>query len=577
MGSGTAEPSRARSERLSSAGLRAVSGQTGAEIRGNRLEVDHRPQAIAVPYLALNLADAPLARRRGVTDALALRIRYSDRRLHLELSPEPILERVIFDIAEQLRCESRADPTLSGIRANISAAFDHWSEQARAERINETRIGLLVFTITHMMRYRLLGIATTEIVDDVIEEARGDLGRLVGHALKELPNARHSQIDFAEPAGEISRLIGEMVADAEESADASPESVVRNRLLIPIDWDTLDAELAAAGGGPSDPTADLEYHVFTRAHDIEILGVDLYRPAVLQELRRDLDRRIADQAVSVTRLAQHLQQLFPSWAPEGWTHDEEDGPLDPSRLTRVVIDPADKRIRRLPCDRPAGDAVVSFLIDTSGSMKVQRYETVTVLVDTLARALELAGVATEVLGFTTASWAGGRPFQEWRAAGSRPRPGRLAEVQHIVYSSADQTWRQSRLSMAAMLRTDHYREGVDGEAIEWAASRLMGRSERRRALVLISDGAPMEAATANANGDELLADHLRWVVRAIENSPGDGLAIGAVSIADQLGPEVGHTIDEAFTRSIPVDLSANLRIGDYDILHRLFGPTRRSG
>jgi len=140
---------------------------------------------------------------------------------------------------------------------------------------------------------------------------------------------------------------------------------------------------------------------------------------------------------------------------------------------------------------PECDVVVSFLVDTSGSMKTQRYEAVAVLLDTFARALDLAGVKSEVLGFTTKSWSGGKPMKQWRRDGMPDSPGRLSELQHIVYKDAQSTWRQARNSIAAMLRTDHYREGVDGEALLWAWERLLARPESRRYLVMISDGSPM--------------------------------------------------------------------------------------
>ncbi len=557
---------RRRTEQLGGAGLRALARRPGAELRGGRVEIDREPLGIVVPYLTVELDGLDDRQRRGVTDALGLRVRHSDRTLHRALAPEPLLERVVFDIAEQFRCESLAEPELRGVGHNIAAAFDRWSDTAAGERIAETGVGLLVFTITHMLRYRLLRRASSEAVDDLIETTRGNLARLVGHALRELPPTAGSQRAFAEPAREIARLVAELAADGDESGDEAPEVVERNRLLAAIDWDDLDDRLGEAEVEAAGPPALGDYHVYTTAYDRAATGASLYRTESLRRLRTELDRAAAAQTVSVARLAQRLQHLFAAPRTDGWSGGHEYGELDPARLARLVASPTDPEIRRIPTDRPASDAAVTFLVDTSGSMKLQRYEAAAVLLDTLARALEMAGVTVEVLGFTTGAWNGGRARSAWLAAGSPADPGRLAEVLHLVYKHGDQTWRQARPSLAAMLRVDHYREGLDGEAIAWAAARLAERPEPRRHLVLVSDGWPMEAATANANRDGYLEDHLRSVVDRLEGPGGvPGLRLGAVCL--------DHSLADVFARSVTLDLDGPLTLRSYDVLHRLFpGP-----
>ncbi len=549
-----------RADRLASAGLRAVSAEPEAELRGARLEVADRPIGIVVPYLAVDLGSLDLANRRGVVDSLGLRVRHSDRDLHLALSPVEPLERVVFDIAEQFRCEALASPTLVGVQANTRLAFDRWTTAAQAERLTETGVGLLLFTITHMLRYRLLGVATTEDVDDLIETTRGNLSRLVGHALRPLRSLVADQEAYAEPAAEIARLIAEMAGDASELLGGDEVEEDRHRLLVPLDWDTLDQEIASTSSERAAARPESDYAVFTDAYDIEVTGASLYRAPMLRQLRSDVEDLRAAQAVSVARVAQRLRSLFVAWQPEGWHGGHDDGALDPARLAHIVANPGDTHIYRQPVQRPSADAVVSLLIDTSGSMKVQRHESVTVLVDTLVRALDMGGVASEVLGFTTAAWAGGRARSDWQAAGRPDEPGRVAEVAHIVYKSADQTWRQARFSLAAMLRTDHYREGLDGEAVAWAAQRLVVRPESRKMLVLISDGLPMETTTADLNRDGLLLDHLRSVWSDAEAS---GLELGAISLDHDLGAIV--------TPSVTIDLTGTLTVGTYDVLTQLFG------
>lgn len=558
-----AESANRRSDRLGAAGLRAVSGDPSAEIRGRRVTVGDEPLLIVVPYLGLKPADGldGVTSRRGIVDGLALRLRHSDPGLHKELSPEPLLERIVFDIAEQFRCESLVDPTLSGVLANTTEAFDHWSEHARANRVGETGVGLLVYTITHMMRSRLLRRPTTEAVDEIIEVTRGNLARLVGHAMKELPGTAHSQAEFAVPAAEIARLVAEMIDDASESIEDAPEVVKANTLLASLDWELLEALASTPDDDGQKASPDADYQVFTTAYDSELPADSMYRADSLRKLRAELEDHRADQVVSISRLTQRLRALFSTWQDDGWLGATEDGLLDPARLAQVVAEPTNRLIHRHPRLQPTGDAAVTFLVDTSGSMRAQRYESVAVLVDTLVRALEPAGAVTEVLGFTTGAWAGGRAVADWQAIGAPPNPGRLTETQHIVYKNFGQTWRQARFGIAAMLRTDHYREGIDGEALIWAHRRLAARPERRRVLIIISDGHPMDATTATHNRDGFLSDHLRAVARRIES---DGIVeLGAIGIDEQL--------DEYVSASVSLDLTGTLTIGSYDVMQQLFG------
>jgi cobaltochelatase CobT len=193
-------------------------------------------------------------------------------------------------------------------------------------------------------------------------------------------------------------------------------------------------------------------------------------------------------------------------------------------------------------------------------MKRQRYEAVAILVDVYCRALELAGVRTEILGFTTGGWAGGQSIKAWRIAGSPDHPGRLNDQLHIVYKSADDSWRRSRYSISSLLNPVHFREGLDGEALQWAAGRLIERTESRKCLVMISDGSPMETATSNYNVEFYLDQHLRNIARKIESRP--GMEAGAIGIALDM--------DEYFRNCINLDLTGTLGIRSFMALEQLF-------
>ena len=561
-----AAPEKRMYERLASAAVRAVGAEPRAEFRASHLTVAEEPVAIAAPWLAMDLSEANARTHRGVADALGVRLRYSDRALHAELEPDDVVARLVFDVLEQIRCEGCVPAELGGVRDNIEHAFRAWCSR---ETITDTALGLLMYTVVHMARSRLVHPLQNELIEDTIESTRAKISPFIGTPLRALKSATTDQRTYGASALELSHAIAGLVED-ETSLGAASVSQVAGQLFVPPEWAEFDIEegstqkpgVSTAIGTVDDPALDDVggYHVYTRAHDEELIGTSLYDEQKRRELRELLDEQIAAQAVSVFTLARRLQQLLFGFERDGWRAGEEDGVLDAARLTQIVANPSERHVFKHERYRVTSPAVVSFLIDNSGSMKRQRHETVTVLCDTLARALDLAGATSEILGFTTAAWNGGEPLREWRRANQPPDPGRLAEVSHIIYKDADTPWNRARRSTAAMMRTQHFREGVDGEAVAWAYRRLLARPEPRKILLVVSDGAPMEAATINANGETFLEAHLRNVVHHIELA---GIVeIGAIAI--------DLPVDEFFARSVQLDLSGTLTLASYRVLETLF-------
>ena len=560
---------RRRSERNGSAVIRALGRTPSADYRAQQLRVNDVGVGIATPYLLADPSqdDAPDdVVSRGVVDAIAVRLRHSDGDLFAEHEPEDVVARIIFDMLEQLRCESLVPDALAGTRNNIERAFRAWCLR---ERLSSTAIGILIFTVMHMVRARLIAPIHDELIEDRIESTRALISPIIGVALKGLREHREDQTAYVVPALSIAEAIAEMVLDS--SADLVEQTAQTTAaLFIPPEWgedDSADGEQWIQGvetvAKPSDREA-LEtiggYRVFTTTHDVELRGGDLYSAERLRELRVTLDEQIAAQSVSAFTLARRVQRLFVGFAEDGWRSGEEEGFLDPARLGQVVANPGNHNVFRKQRLSPIAPAVVSFLIDNSGSMKRQRHQSVTVLVDTLARALDLAGATSEILGFTTNAWNGGEALREWRRAGEPGSPGRLAERSHIIYKDADTPWKRSRHGVAAMMRAQHFREGIDGEAIVWAYERLLARPEPRKVLVVFSDGAPMEAATINANGESFLESHLQLVVQQIERA-------GVVQIG---AATVDQSVEMIYSNTVGIDLTGTLSLSEYQIIEKLF-------
>ena len=275
---------------------------------------------------------------------------------------------------------------------------------------------------------------------------------------------------------------------------------------------------------------------------------------------KKLDKQISAQTISIPRLALRLQRLFGIPQRSGWDFGQDEGRIDARRLSQLITNPDYRTIFKREHHSPVCDLALTFLIDNSGSMKKQRFESVAVLVDVFSRALELAGAKTEVLGFSTSAWNGGRALNDWRKAGQPNHPGRVNEAQFIIYKKADSSWRRSRHSMASMMNTLHYREGLDGEALDWAARRLSKRSETRKALIMISDGAPMDSATANCNSHSYLPQHLFDVANMIEEKSNIELR------------SIGIDLDmsDFFSQSINLDLKGTLDNQAFSALETLF-------
>jgi cobaltochelatase CobT len=255
-----------------------------------------------------------------------------------------------------------------------------------------------------------------------------------------------------------------------------------------------------------------------------------------------------------------------------WDFDLEEGILDSGRLSRVVTNPTHPLSFKQEKDTDFRDTVVSLLIDNSGSMRGRPISVAAMSADILARTLERCGVKVEILGFTTRAWKGGQSREKWLAAGKPSGPGRLNDLRHIVYKSADAPWRRSRKNLGLMLREGLLKENIDGEALIWAHDRLLARSEQRRILVIVSDGAPVDDSTLSVNAGNYLERHLRQVIEWIETySSVELLAIG-----------IGHDVTRYYRRAVTIVDAEQLGGAVMDQLAELFEedgrlPDRRQG
>lgn len=529
-----------RIEELCGATVRALTGERDLHFRARRLYRGTRLLPLAAPHL-YPAPDADFGSFRGAADGLALRVLHSDLALHRAHAPSGGAARAVFDLLEQQRVESLVAEAWVGARQNLRHRFEQWSAAFAASDLFETSSGLLLFTLAQVTRLRLTGEPVHEATEDAIETTRGLLVRTLGPLLTALKRERHDQARFAPHALEVAATVAEMLAalaGAEAGADAGDDDSAVAAFTLRVDFGhDADDTVVVAPHGKSRvlEEADHRYRVYTREYDQQHAAERLVRADELRGLREQLDARIAQSGLNIGRLARDFKALLAQPRPDDWDSGQEEGRIDGRRLAQLVASPAERRLFRTEHLEPQANCQLTLLIDCSGSMK-QHSASVALLADVMTRALEQAGVRVEVLGYTTAAWNGGRPAKAWQRAGRPPHPGRLNELRHLVFKAAETSWRRARPGLAALQKNELFREGIDGEALQWACARLReadaadeGRAIDRRILIVVSDGSPMDTATNLANDLHYLDHHLRRVV-AQEEARGDieilGLGVG---------------------------------------------------
>jgi cobaltochelatase CobT len=498
---------------------------------------------------------AAIARWRGRLDAFALRTRYTDLRCFRRHEPDGTVARRLYALLEQVRVEALGARRFAGMGGNLAALAQEPWIRTRPEGVIRGDAATWVDTFALLTRAALGAplpeaaraslldrwrswmspqqASEVEALAALLEEQDGfdaQARRVVEAVLRAAPRPEPEPEPPPAPerAGDASR---------EAPANAAPAGLARQPGADPT---AADAALSQDGRHAAPPEARAPYRVQSTEFDVTVSASELYDAATLARGRVELDRRLGGHVGRIMRWAHRLQRKLLALQQRSWAFDLEEGLLDASRLTRVATRPLEPLAYKVETDSAFPETVVTLLVDNSGSMRGVPIATAAVCAELLGRVLERCGVRTEILGFTTRCWHGGRPRRQWVTAGCPAGPGRLTELCHIVYKSADEPWRRASHRLGAMLQDGLLKENVDGEALLWAASRLRARTERRRILVVISDGAPLDEATLAANDTLYLDRHLRAVIAGIERER--ALELAAIGI--------GHDVTAYYRRAV---------------------------
>ena len=568
-------------KRVTAAALKAVAAQGEVSVTftsgGAQGAVQVAEKTARLPAPPRRLPAGGMTRLRGTADALALRLRYHDEGLHRRIMPPGREAGEVFDVVEQMRVEALGSRRLAGVADNLAAVLEERCQgyadvgEREASHLGEA-IGLLV-------REKLTGRPPPAAAARMVAKWRPWLDQRVGAELRQLGTCVHDQNAFATAVAEMIRVLGlidedaarrdrdEEEGDDDETRDTDPQSRgAEMRAPESVPGERTDAtdddapavvaedQLTEGDEDPAGPTRwrprwphnaeprEPAYHAYCAAFDEVVEADSLCGADELARLRAQLDQQLSQLQGVVARLANRLQRHLLAKQTRWWEFDLEEGLLDAGRLARVIVDPVHPLSFKMEKETDFRDTVVVLLIDNSGSMRGRPITVAAISADILARTLERCGVKVEILGFTTRAWKGGQSREKWVADGKPGTPGRLNDLRHIIYKSADMPWRRGRRNLGLMLREGLLKENIDGEALVWAHSRLLARPEQRRILMVISDGAPVDDATLSANPGNYLEQHLHAVIGWIEaRSPVELTAIG-----------IGHDVTRYYSRAVTI-------------------------
>jgi cobaltochelatase CobT len=569
--------------------MRAIAGDHDLEVGFAKDKPALAGNRARLPELPKKPTPADIAVTRGLGDSMALKRACHDLRIHSKFAPEGKQARAVYDAVEQARVEAIGARAMLGVADNIGSMLEDKYAKANLADVRDREDAPIEEAVALLVRQKLTGRAPPKSGESLVALWRDFIEDKVGAGMDGLAGKLDDQQAFArivrdilasmemaeelgdedqstetedsddpQPQGEEDSdeggeddsgadqaQSGDQDASAEDEQDGEMEASDASADEFSDDEDA-DAEMPGEAKRKDNPFADLpkhvDYKVFTGGFDETVGAEDLCEEEELDRLRAFLDKQLANLSGVVGRLANRLQRRLMAQQNRSWDFDLEEGYLDSARLVRVVIDPMQPLSFKQERDTRFRDTVVTLLLDNSGSMRGRPITVAATCADILARTLERCGVSVEILGFTTRAWKGGQSREKWLKDGKPANPGRLNDLRHIVYKSADAPWRRARRNLGLMMREGLLKENIDGEALLWAHQRLIGRPEQRKILMMISDGAPVDDSTLSVNPGNYLERHLRAVIELIETrSPVELLAIG-----------IGHDVTRYYRRAVTI-------------------------
>ncbi len=509
---------------------------------------------------------------RALADSKSLRLRFSDEKTFKSYEPDGNISMKLYKIAEKLRCEKLGSEQFRGVKNNIQRYYQERTSSLDLKNSEDK----ITESFENYLRVKFFESKNSKELEKKLKTYQKDLNEKFKGKIKQLSSLTHDQAQYNSM---VSDLISNMNFDEnfekeekqEENKDEKQKNQ-KNQEQKTKEREQEQQEMSIDSGVPDleeqvkesdqdieeveiedksksdyrkkikNSLGDLKYKAYTEEFDEIIKAKDLESEEELNRLRKNLDQQLLQLKNFVSKLANKLQRKLLAKQNRSWDFDLEEGLLDNSKLPRIVMDPFNSLSFKKEKDIEFKDTLVTILIDNSGSMRGKPISVAAICADILARTLERCSVKVEILGFTTKHWKGGSSREKWMKNDKPNLPGRLNDLRHIIYKSADMPWRQEKNNMGLMLKEGLLKENIDGEALKWAYNKMSKRKEERKILMVISDGAPVDDSTLSTNSSDYLEANLKNTVKWIENKTNvELLAIG-----------IGHDVTRYYNQAIKI-------------------------
>ena len=560
-----------------SSAVKAISENYNLEIKFDN-SVSSKKNSLNLPEIVSLKSLQDFTNLRAFADSQALKIKYTDDKIYLKNEPKGSMAKALYAIAEKIRYEKIGSDKLKGVKNNITQCYENKFLDKKIEEIKTESDVPITEAFELYLRSYFFGIKQNNTTKKILSHWKDLFNKNIKEKLIELNSCIENQERFGEL---VSNLIdklefedsnekeSKMKKEEPEAKSSDSEENDNEKDLSKMENETDDSNLsiditnfeAQTEKNDSDNSEEKElegnpnlqrfdkkktlkdkYKIFTDSYDEVKNAEELENDEEISRLRKSLDQQLTSLQSLIAKLANKLQRQLLAKQNRSWEFDLEEGMLDSSKLSRIVINPFHSLSYKMEKETEFKDTVVTLLIDNSGSMRGRPISVAAICADILSRTLERCSVKVEVLGFTTKNWKGGKSREEWNSKNKPKNPGRLNDLRHIIYKSADKPWRQSKKNLGLMLKEGLLKENIDGEALLWAFKRISSRKEERKILMVISDGAPVDDSTLSVNSGDYLEKHLKQTVKWIEeNSKIEILAVG-----------IGHDVTRYYKKAIKI-------------------------
>ena len=560
-----------------SSAIKAISGKFDLEIKFGE-KTSEKKNSINLPDI-INLKKLQdFTNLRAIADSEALKLKYTDKKIYLKNEPKGAVAKALYSVAEKIRYEKIGSNKLIGIKNNITQSYQNKFKGKKIEEIKTEADVPITEAFELYLRSHFFDIKKNETTKKILSYWQELFDKNLKKKFSELDSTIENQKKFGDI---IAKVIDNLEFDDESSNEKKEEerktdenfSDENNNENESNKTDDMDQKSKAEYNILENSTENIDqnqnseetdsieiegdpsfeartkknllkgkYRIFTNEYDEIKEAAELEKEDEIIRLRKNLDQQLTNLQNIIAKLANKLQRQLLAKQSRSWDFDLEEGILDASKLSRIIVNPFHSLSYKIEKKTEFKDTVVTLLIDNSGSMRGRPISVAAICADILSRTLERCSVKVEILGFTTKNWKGGKSREKWNLNNKPKNPGRLNDLRHIVYKSADTPWRQAKKNLGLMLKEGLLKENIDGEALIWAYKRIAKRKEDRKILMVISDGAPVDDSTLSVNAGDYLEKHLKQTVKWIEEN--SNIEIFAVGI--------GHDVTRYYNKAIKI-------------------------